>query len=75
MEPPGVQRNNSATQVWILSPPAPHLTCELSQDLFDGDAAGVRVPVGAVGSDQVIGEVDGGLDARCTCFLWGGNET
>ncbi len=45
------------------------LTCELGQDLFDGHAAGVRVPVGAVGGDQVIRGGDGGLDARCTSFL------
>ena len=47
----------------------PSLTRELRQDLFNGHAAGVRVPVGAVGRDQVVRWVDGGLDACGTRFL------
>lgn len=46
-----------------------NLTCELSQDLLDGDTAGERVAVGAVGGDQVIGGVDGSLDTCSTRFL------
>lgn len=46
-----------------------YLTRELSQDLLNGHAAGVRVSVGAVGGDEVIGGVDGGLYACCTRFL------
>lgn len=55
-------------QLWVIK--TKHsLTCELSQDLLDGHAAGVRVSVGTVGSDQVVGGVDGGFDACCTRFL------
>lgn len=46
------------------------LTCELCQDLFNGDAAGVGVSVGAVSRDQVVRGVDGCLDACSTRFLW-----
>lgn len=47
------------------------LTRELGQDLPDGHAAGERVAVGAVGGDQVVGGLDGRLDAGSTSFLWG----
>lgn len=46
------------------------LTRELGEDLFDRHATGVRVAVGAVRRDQVVGGVDGGLDTCCTRFLW-----
>lgn len=53
------------------------LTCQLSQDLFDGHTTGQGVSVGPVGGDQVVGRRDGGLDACCTSFLQtggGGNQ-
>lgn len=45
------------------------LTCQLGQDLFDGNTAGQGVSVGPVGGDQVVGGRDGGLDACCASFL------
>lgn len=60
-------RVDITTRVWVFFL---NLTCELSQDLLDGDTTGVRVPVGAVGGDQVIGGVDGSLDTCSTCFLY-----
>lgn len=45
------------------------LTCQLSQDLFDGHTTGEGVSVGPVGGDQVVGRRDCGLDACCASFL------
>lgn len=55
------------TRIWAFFL---NLTCELSQNLLDGDTAGVRVPMGTVGGDQVIGGVDGSLDTCSTRFLY-----
>lgn len=46
------------------------LTCELGQDLSDGDTAGVGVAVCSVRRDQVIRWVDGGFDSGSARFLW-----
>lgn len=46
-----------------------NLTCQLSQDLFDGHTTGEGVSVSPVGGDQVVAQRDGGLDACCTSFL------
>lgn len=46
-----------------------HLTCQLSQDLFNGHTTGEGVSVRTVGGDQVVARHDGGLDACCTSFL------
>lgn len=45
------------------------LTCELSQDLFDGHTAGVCVSMGTIGGNEMIRAVNGCLNACSTCFL------
>lgn len=48
---------------------SPPLTCQLSQDLFDGHTTSEGVSVSSVGSDQVISRCDGGFNACCASFL------